>query len=145
MLRPLLIGIAAVALLAPRRLQRRHGGARDSRRSPPRSDLQTFTGDGAGILSAVAPTTVPGAPPVTTVSGNDDRWHNTAVTLHLHVTDGAAGVAYTTYQVGNGAWEKGTTIKVAAPKDHSSDGAVKVALLLRRRRRRRRARRRPSR
>ncbi len=64
---------------------------------------------------------------MTTVSGNDDRWHNTAVTLQLTVADTGAGVAFTTYQVGSGAWEKGTSIRVAAPKDHSNDGAIKVS------------------
>lgn len=124
MLRPLLIGIAAVALSLPGAYSVATA-ALATPTEPAPVQLQTFTGDSAGILSAVTPTTVPGAP-VTTVSGDDDRWHNTAVTLHLQVTPGPAGVAYTTYQVGSGAWQKGTTIKVAAPKDHSSDGAVKV-------------------
>ena len=47
-------------------------------------ELQSFPGDASGILSAVAPTTIPGSPPVTTVSGDDDRWHDTAVDAAPH-------------------------------------------------------------
>jgi peptidoglycan/xylan/chitin deacetylase (PgdA/CDA1 family) len=125
LLRPLVIAIAAVALSLPGAYSVATA-ALATPGEPAPVELQTFQGDGGGILSAVAPTTVPGAPPVTTVTGNDDEWHTSTVTLHLTVADGGAGVAYTTYQVGDGAWEKGTTIKVTAAKDHSNDGVVRV-------------------
>lgn len=125
MLRPLLIGIFAVAFSLPGAYSVATA-ALATPTEPAPVELQTFQGNGGGILSAVAPTTVPGAP-VTTVSGNDDRWHNAAVMLHLTVADAGTGIAFTTYQVGSGAWEKGTSIRVAAPKDHSNDGAIKVS------------------
>lgn len=125
MLRPLLIGIAAIAFSLPGAYSVATAALATPTQPAP-VELLTFQGDGAGILSAVAPSQLPGAPPLTTVSGDDDAWHNSAVTLHLTVADGGAGVAYTTYQVGDGAWEKGTTVRVAAPKDHSNDGAVTV-------------------
>ena len=90
-------------------------------------EFSPFVGDysESGLLPAVAPSSI-GTPPVTTVTGADDLWHNSTVTLHVTVTDPGAGVSYTTYQVGSGAWEKGTTIKVTAPKDHANDGKVTV-------------------
>jgi peptidoglycan-N-acetylglucosamine deacetylase len=122
MLRTLLIIIAAVAFALP--------GAYSvatvalaTPAQPAAAALQTYQGDGSGILPAVAPTTLPGVPPVTTVSGNDDAWHNSTVTLRLTA---GADVAYTTYQVGSGAWEKGTTVKVTAPRDHANDGKLPV-------------------
>jgi peptidoglycan-N-acetylglucosamine deacetylase len=96
-------------------------------RAPSAPDYASFAGDysRSGLSSAGAPS--PGGdPPVTRVSGADDRWHASTVTLQLTVTDPGAGVAYTTYQVGNGPWVQGTTVKVAAPRDHANDGAVPV-------------------
>ena len=125
MLRPLIIAAAAIALSLPGAYSVVTAALAIPPEPAPEA-LQTYRGDGSGILSAIAPTTLPGAPPVTTVSGEDDRWHNTAVTLHLSVTPGGSPVAYTTYQVGDGAWEKGTTVKVTAPRDHANDGEVTV-------------------
>ena len=125
MLRPLIIAAAAVVLSLPGAYS--VVTAAFATPPPPAPEaLQTYRGDAFGILSAVAPTTLPGAPPVTTVTGDDDRWHNDTVTLHLSVAPGGSAVAYTTYQVGDGAWEKGTTVKVPAPRDHANDGEVTV-------------------
>ena len=125
MLRPLIIAAAAIALSLPGAYSV-VTAALASPAQPVPEALQTYRGDASGILSAVAPTTLPGVPPVTTVSGDDDRWHNTPVTLYLTATDGGGGVAYTTYQVGSGAWQKGTTVKVPAPRDHAGDGEIPV-------------------
>jgi peptidoglycan-N-acetylglucosamine deacetylase len=122
MLRTLLIIIAVLALATPGAYSVATTALAAPAQPAPAS-LQTFQGDGGGVLSAVAPSGLPGTPPVTTVGGNDDAWHNSTVTLHLI---GSGDVAYTTYQVGNGAWEKGTTVKVTAPKDHTNDGKVPV-------------------
>lgn len=81
---------------------------------------------GAAPTPTSQPSPVPGAPPVTAVSGADERWHRTAVTLHLTVTDSGSGVASTTYRVDDGPWELGTVIEVPAPRDHSNDGAHTV-------------------
>ena len=128
MYRLLLITVAAVVFALPGAYSLATS-AEASTQDTPAAAPQVMPGVDAGstVWPAVAPSPSPqGQPPVTTVSGVDDRWHRTTVTLHLTVTDPGAGVAYTTYRVGNGPWEKGTTIKVEAPKDHSNDGAQTV-------------------
>jgi len=125
MLRALIIAAAAIALSLPGAYSVATIALAIPTEPAPEA-LQTYRGDVAAILSAVAPTALPGTPPVTTVSGDDDRWHNSPVTLHLSATGVTAAVAYTTYQVGGGVWEKGTTVKVPAPKDHSGDGEITV-------------------
>jgi len=62
-----------------------------------------------------------GAPPVTTVRGNDALWHDHAVTLIFDAVDGDAsggsgsGVAYTEYRMDGGAWTRGTQVVIPAP------------------------------
>jgi hypothetical protein len=66
--------------------------------------------------------------PTTTVSGAAG-WHDTAVTLVFKATDdpGGTGVAYTQYSLDGGAtWTKGRSLTLAAPSDHSADGATVV-------------------
>ena len=60
-------------------------------------------------------------PPTTTVTGADDAWHATPVTLTFTATDdpGGSGVAYTEYQVNGGAWTRGTSLTVAAEGDNT--------------------------
>ena len=123
----LLLIIAAALLVALPGAYGLAASAAASTASAPRQAPQPAAGVDSGPTvwpaAQPSPSPTPAQPPVTTVSGGDDRWHRTTVTLHLTVTDSGSGVAYTTYRVGNGPWEKGTTIKVEAPKDHSNDGA----------------------
>ena len=66
--------------------------------------------------------------PTTTVSGAAG-WHDSAVTLVFKATDdpGGTGVAYTQYSLDGGTtWTKGRSLTVAAPSDHSADGATVV-------------------
>ena len=67
--------------------------------------------------------------PVTQVFGADDSWHNTDVQLSLTATDdpGGCGVAATYYKVASGAWTQGRSVTIAAPADHSNDGAHTVS------------------
>jgi peptidoglycan/xylan/chitin deacetylase (PgdA/CDA1 family) len=130
MYRPLLI-IAAALLVALPGAYGLAASASASTGAAPAEAVAVAAGVDAGptVLPAVAPSPSPSPaqPPVTTVSGADDRWHRATVTLNLAVADSGSGVAYTTYRVGNGPWEKGTTIKVEASKDHSNDGAQIVS------------------
>ena len=92
-----------------------------------------------GQTGTILATTTGGRPPVldttppsTSVSGADDLWHNTAVTLTLTATDNAGGSgmsggqATTQYKIGGGSWTAGTTVVVPAPANHSGDGAQAV-------------------
>ncbi len=83
------------------------------------------TSNAAQIVDTTAPTT--------TVSGADDLWHTTPVTLTLTATDNvdgsgmSGGQATTQYKIGPGEWTTGTTVVVPAPADHSGDGAQAVS------------------
>ena len=68
-------------------------------------------------------------PPTTTVSGADHRWHNSDVNLTLSATDnpGGSGVDRTLYKIGGGPWQTGTTVLIAAPKNHGDDGRHRVS------------------
>ena len=62
--------------------------------------------------------------PVTTVSGADDTWHNTPVTLTFSASDpppNSSGIAYTEWQIDSGSWTQSGTCTVPAPADHSGD------------------------
>ena len=73
------------------------------------------------------------APPVTTISGTDDLWHNEPVPLGLSATDApggsgmSGGQATTEYKIGSSAWTAGTSLTVPAPPDHSGDGVQTVS------------------
>ena len=84
--------------------------------------------DGARFSVSNYPVPSDVTPPTTTVSGNDDLWHNQAVTLTFTATDntGGSGVDYTKYKVGSGPWQAGTTVVIPAPANHSNDGTHKV-------------------
>ncbi len=61
------------------------------------------------------------------MSGADHLWHNTPVTLTFSANDSGSGVDSTVYKIGSGAWHAGTTVLIAAPKDHRDDGRHKVS------------------
>jgi hypothetical protein len=62
-------------------------------------------------------------PPATTPTGVDALWHATDVTIGLHATDAASGVAQTGYSIDGGAsWTVGDTVVVKALADHTDDG-----------------------
>jgi peptidoglycan/xylan/chitin deacetylase (PgdA/CDA1 family) len=129
MYRLLLITVAAVVFALPGAYSVATSAAAAQRSPAEASQAVPGVDARSTVWPAVAPSPSPspqGQPPVTAVSGIDDRWHRTTVTLYLTVTDSGSGVAYTTYRVGNGPWEKGTTIEVEAPRDHSNDGAQTV-------------------
>jgi hypothetical protein len=67
-------------------------------------------------------------PPTTTVNGADPRWHDKTVTLTFSALDdpGGTGVADTQYKLDAGAWTKATKLTIAAPANHSDDGAHTV-------------------
>ncbi len=68
--------------------------------------------------------------PVSTATGHDSSWHNSAVTVHLSATDpngiDGSGVDHITYSVDAGAPQTITgdagDVVIAAPSDHSNDG-----------------------
>ena len=62
-------------------------------------------------------------PPTTTVSGADDQWHASPVTLTFSASDdaGGSGVAYTEYRVNGGAWTQGTSVTISASGDNTVD------------------------
>ena len=67
--------------------------------------------------------------PTTTATGFDSAWHSKAVTVSFAATDnpGGSGVAYTEYSRDGGAtWIRGTSLTIAAPADHSSDGPQRI-------------------
>ena len=65
--------------------------------------------------------------PHTTVRGVGAAWHSAPVTLHFSATDAGSGVAATSCSLDGGAtWVQGATATVAAPADHSNDGAHTV-------------------
>jgi len=66
-------------------------------------------------------------PPVTVATGADDKWHRTAVTVHLSATDAESGVAATYHSVDAGAWTQGDKVVIPAPKNHGNDGAHIIA------------------
>jgi len=55
-------------------------------------------------------------PPVTTVSGWDNNWHSSPVTLTFYATDtGGSGVNHTEYRVDGASWTTGTQVTIPAP------------------------------
>ena len=54
-------------------------------------------------------------------------WVNHAVTVTLTATDTGSGIAHTEYRLDAGDWTIGTSVKVAAPPDHSGDGIHTIA------------------
>jgi photosystem II stability/assembly factor-like uncharacterized protein len=56
----------------------------------------------------------PMVPPTTKVNGLPKHWvrHNVKLTFTATPSAGGAPVAYTEYRVGNGAWTKGTSVKI---------------------------------
>ena len=59
------------------------------------------------------------AAPMTAMSGVDDTWHATPVTLTLSATDVTSGVATTQYNIDSGSWTAGTSLTVQADGDHA--------------------------
>jgi hypothetical protein len=52
--------------------------------------------------------------PTTSVTGSDDAWHNSDVSLSFSGTDAGSGVASTEYKVDGGAWTTGTSVVIPA-------------------------------
>ena len=52
------------------------------------------------------------------MSGVDDTWHATPVTLTLSATDVTSGVAKTEYRIDSGAWTVGVSLTLQADGDH---------------------------
>ena len=67
--------------------------------------------------------------PVTHVSGGGTKWHKTDCTLTFSADDTGSGVQYTEYKIDSGAWTTlvGSTLVIAAPADHTNDGAHVVS------------------
>jgi hypothetical protein len=67
--------------------------------------------------------------PTTTVQRVDRLWHARPVTLRFRAADnrGGTGVVKTQYSLDGGPWTKGSSLTVAAPRDHSGDGLHSVA------------------
>ena len=82
--------------------------------------------NGAGFVEAAKSCTVDidVAAPVTSVTGADGAWHNSAVTLVFAGNDGpGSGVAKTEYSLDNGtSWTTGTSVVIAAGSGGSNDG-----------------------
>ena len=60
--------------------------------------------------------------PTTSVAGADAAWHDSPVTLTFSAVDTGSGVAYTEFDVDGTGWQKGSTVTIQAPADHSNDG-----------------------
>ena len=69
-------------------------------------------GSGGGVA-------VDTTPPHTTVSGCDDAWHATPVTLTFSASDGAggSGVDYTEYELDDRGWVRGASVTLPADPD----------------------------
>jgi hypothetical protein len=67
-------------------------------------------------------------PPTTTSFGDDPDWHRVPVTVTFTATAAAGGlpVSFTEYRLDGGAWTRGTSVTVPAPRDHSGDGTHTV-------------------
>ncbi len=83
----------------------------------------------ASPSAASDPSATDTTPPVTLVSGNDDLWHATSVTLTFSATDepGGSGLATTWSKVDSGSYAEGSSVTVAAPADHTGDGSHTVS------------------
>ncbi len=96
------------------------------------SDVAVSAGATSPGIDAVL-TSTDSTPPITTASGADALWHNSAVTVTFTAVDNpggsgmTGGEAKTQYQLDGGAWVAGTTCIVAAPADHSGDGQHTLA------------------
>jgi hypothetical protein len=75
--------------------------------------------------------------PLTTATGFDGLWHNTAVTVTFSATDDSSGVASTAYSIDDGSWARGTSLTISVPRKtavsavhmirfHSTDAAGNV-------------------
>jgi peptidoglycan/xylan/chitin deacetylase (PgdA/CDA1 family) len=67
--------------------------------------------------------------PTTIATGSDAKWHNKPVKVTFTATDepGGSGVAFTEYSLSGGAiWTSGTSVTIAAPANHSGDGAYTI-------------------
>ena len=83
--------------------------------------VTTACGQATGSVSIV----VDGTPPQTQAEGPTD-WSRMDVHLTLGAQDGGSGVAETRYRADGGDWATGAEVLVAAPADHSADGAHTV-------------------
>ena len=80
--------------------------------------------DVAGNVSDIGTCTVKIDTTAPTVTDNAPAWSNTAATVTLSAADSLSGVAKTQYRAGtSGSWTDGSSFIVAAPANHSNDGA----------------------
>lgn len=93
-----------------------------------RSTVASGVADAAPQDVTTVPVTWPSSspadsvPPVTTIAGVDDLWHNKPVQVTLTAEDDLSGVAATFFSLDDGPLTQGTSILVEAPLDHSNDG-----------------------
>lgn len=68
-------------------------------------------------------------PPVTTVSGDDTRWHRKPVVLSFSAEDqpGLSGIAKTEYKIDSRSWTSGSRATVKASANHRWDGVHTVS------------------
>ncbi len=78
---------------------------------------------GVGGQTATLPVHIDTTPPVTTQSGADGNWHNSAVTVSFTLTDAMSGAGSTQYSTDGGTtWTTGSSVVVAAPSNGANDG-----------------------
>ncbi len=91
------------------------------------ADLQHVWAFGWGAVASTVDAAGDVAAP-DTLDDADWLWHNSPVTLQLWPNDvGGSGLASTRYSLDSGVtWRDGSAIGVAAPVDHSADGAHEI-------------------
>ena len=77
---------------------------------------------GNGGPTATCAVRIDTTPPVTTQSGADGSWHNSAVTVTLSGTDASSGLARSEYNLDGAGWTTGASVTVPAPSNGSKDG-----------------------
>jgi hypothetical protein len=64
--------------------------------------------------------------PTTSVTGADDAWHSSDVTLDFSGSDAGSGVAKVEYRIDGGDWVEGISATVPTPSNGSNDGTHAV-------------------
>ncbi|MDO9498080.1 MAG: hypothetical protein Q7J48_20420 [Nocardioides sp.] len=86
------------------------------------------------LFGVAVPAGAPDTTAPTTTDDADNLWHKTPVTVNLTAVDNddgsgmVGGAAKTQYKIdGAETWTTGTSVSIAAPTDHSNDGAHTVS------------------